>query len=211
MAVTRLANYLPPLSKLQSDRNYYLTSCNTRLWRLDIIIARHPSYTPDGCNTRHPLLIIIMDASLPSPSDPAHLHPTHRHAPLTPLPAPLHRHPSTTPSPPPPIPSTAHPLGSTPSPPLHPPPLNPPPIHPLPSTPPPLHPPSTPPPPPPPPPPLLSHPPSSPQPVSLPGYQIPPAVVTCRLSTNPPTHTLTLLWSLQPVWWSYYHMLLLGI
>ena len=31
---------------------------------------------PDGCNTRHPLLIIIMDASVPSPSDPACMAPT---------------------------------------------------------------------------------------------------------------------------------------
>ena len=31
---------------------------------------------PDGCNTRHPLLIIIMDASLQSPSDPACAAPT---------------------------------------------------------------------------------------------------------------------------------------
>ena len=40
------------------------------------LTARHPSYMPDGCNTRHPLLIIIMDASLPSPSDPACMAPT---------------------------------------------------------------------------------------------------------------------------------------
>ena len=118
--------------------------------------------------------------SCPPPS-----HPLPRPSPQPPPPPPSTPLPSTTPSP---LPHQLHPIHSTPSlPPLSspPPPLLPPP--------PPLHPPPF----------ITASPvPSTPIPstcAAARGYQSPPAVVTCRLSTNPPTHPPTILWSLQPV------------